>query len=70
VEPHPYGAKGPAGQPLYTVYVGRFSDKKKADQELDRLKKETRMKPYKDKPDFFGRSLVLQRLRRYKDSDS
>lgn len=70
VEPHPYGAKGPEGQPLYTVYVGRFSDKKKADQELDRLKKETRMKPYKDKPDFFGRSLVLQRLRRYKDSDS
>ncbi|MBI4601123.1 MAG: SPOR domain-containing protein [Planctomycetes bacterium] len=57
------GDTGSDGKPLYTVFVGHFFDERDAQEECDRLKRETRQRPYKSRGRFFEDSLVLRRQR-------
>lgn len=49
----------PDGEKVYTVFVGRYADRGDADRECERLKRESRARPYKGKPDFFANCLVV-----------
>ncbi|HVR75855.1 MAG TPA: SPOR domain-containing protein [Planctomycetota bacterium] len=63
LDPDPRGARDSDGRSLYTVFVGRFSDREEAQAECRRLKRETRLRPYKHREDFFHDSLVITRQR-------
>ena len=51
------------GQPLYTVFVGKYPSLKEANRECVRLKEETSETPYKGQRDFFQDCYVHQRRR-------
>jgi hypothetical protein len=52
------------GTKLYTVFVGSFEEEKQARRECERLRRETRRRPYRDREDFFADALVITRARR------
>jgi hypothetical protein len=51
------------GKLLYTAFVGPYFSRAEADRECERLKRETRRTPYKNKGDFFQDCLVITRTR-------
>lgn len=63
LEEDPRGDRSPQGDKLYTVFVGRYADRTMAQRECDRLKRETRARPYKNRPEFFQDCLVITRSR-------
>jgi hypothetical protein len=62
-ESDPKGRRGPEGQRLYTVFVGKYFDRAEADRECDRMKQRTRTRPYKRREDYFSEALVITRTR-------
>ncbi len=63
IDRDPRGDRNAAGEKLYTVFVGRYFQKAEADRECQRLKKETRLKPFKNREDAFQDCLVITRTR-------
>lgn len=57
------GEKKRGGQPLFTVFVGRYGSLAEANTECDRLKRETSTRPYQSKRGFFQDCYVLRRTR-------
>ena len=63
-EPDPRGAKNSDGKPFYTVFVGAYDDRAEADRECSRLKRATRDRPFRNRPDFadfFDDAFVITR---------
>ena len=63
-EPDPRGVKNSEGKPFYTVFVGPYEDRAEADRECSRLKRLTRDRPFRNRPDFsdfFEDALVITR---------
>jgi cell division septation protein DedD len=63
VQTDPRGDRNAEGQLLHTVFVGKYFDRDEAERESDRLKRETRLRPYKGKEGFFQDALVITRRR-------
>ena len=57
------GDRSSEGKQLYTAFVGPYFGRAEADRECERLKRETRRTPYKNKVEFFQDSLVITRTR-------
>lgn len=62
VETEPEG-KDAAGEALFTVFVGRYGDHEEARRACERLKEETRRRPYRYGRDCFQQSFVVTRTR-------
>ncbi len=63
IEGDPQGHRNSYGEELYTVFVGHYTDRDEADRECERLRRETRARPYKGRPAFFSDCLVITRAR-------
>jgi septal ring-binding cell division protein DamX len=57
------GDRNASGEKLYTVFVGKYANEAEARRECERLKSETRQRPYKNREEFFESSLVITRKR-------
>ena len=64
IERDRHGDKNAEGLPLYTVFVGAYESREQALPELDKLKEETRRRPFQEKAafrDMFHDALVVRR---------
>jgi cell division protein FtsN len=67
IEPDPRGDSNAEGKALYTVFVGAYDGRADADRECSRLKRATRERPFRNRPDFrdfFGDAFVIARAPR------
>jgi hypothetical protein len=64
IERDRHGDQNAEGLPLYTVFVGAYESREQALPELDKLKEETRRRPFQEKAvfrDMFHDALVVRR---------